>query len=500
MPRTVLWRTAGDPPGPLNRVVGDPPFFLGLTEPGIYEVDVGAGEWLTREIVPDEPEVTISEFAREFTIGIGNVVIDLTAVGPSPVGTTTYSLIGTPAGVSISGANLTIATGTAEDGTITVRRSDDTGLWDLVLTLTLVTASISVTADAAAVTVGADDPGTTEYSFDITGGDFDGETLTFTKAQLMAVADARGLPVIAPEVLLTTDADSDGELDPDDVAGLARPGLRVHPSGQSAPTITGQWHIDGVATGVTSSSFTDSDPEGDELTYVETDGATPSPSNVIPVAAAAATSIYNELGFGNSGSPSALTRTISGAIDSQPFDRKIIFEIMGDTNGVIDTCTIAGVTATSILARNTDGFSRITVFTATVPANTSGSIVFGRGSGSNLADVRYRWGWIPATATVETPVATGSGGQNTTLTVSQTVGNWSAVLVGSCHRGGTAGTQTWSAGVEDVRNHIQQASGTRTSFGIIPITVAGTQTIQVVTSGEIENRRDEAYSIELIPA
>jgi hypothetical protein len=227
----------------------------------------------------------VTPWSRQFTAGIGSVVIDLATIGPAESGTATYALVGSLTGVSLAGKNLTVNTATAVDGTITARRTDDTGIRNLVLTLDIVTATIEVIAEAAVVDVGQDDPPTTTYALAITGGAYGGQTVSFTRAQLAAIPSGQGRPVLAPVIALTTDANSNGQLEAGDVATFTRAGLRVYPNGQTPPSITGEWNRDGLPTGVTAITFTSAAAAG-ALTYVETDGTTPSPSNSVAIVAA----------------------------------------------------------------------------------------------------------------------------------------------------------------------------------------------------------------------
>jgi hypothetical protein len=192
---------------------------------------------------------------------------------------------------------------------------------------------------------------------------------------------------------------------------------------------------------------------------------------------------------------SGATQTITSAIPDVGYAQKVIVQAMGDSTTTAPTCTIAGVTATLHLSLMNDSLAIAWVWIADIPANTPGNIVFTRGT--SIAGQRVRYGWVPATATIDAAVTAGGSGQNVSRDVSQTVAAGSAIIVGGAFRGGT-GTQSWSGSVTDVLNQTSGGSS-RSTFGFVNNASAGALTLVCTTSGEIESRRDDVYSIEVRP-
>lgn len=256
-------------------------------------VEVGgtaAGETAWQEVGLGVIVIPVTDFAREFASGIGNVVIALSGVGPAESGTASYAAVGAlPAWASLAGGNVTIDTGAAASGTLTLRRTDNNGVRDLRLTLTMVAWSLTRVGagpDFEFVN-GADDPGATTYALTLTGGPRDGQTISFTAAQIAALGVNAAHLAAVPVIGLTTDTDSDGALDTSDVATLAAAAVRVWRAGETVPASTYQWRdAAGAIAGATGTSYTGSGSEATTVLLRETVGAVFADSATVPVGGA----------------------------------------------------------------------------------------------------------------------------------------------------------------------------------------------------------------------
>lgn len=181
---------------------------------------------------------SVTNLGREFTAGTTQT-IDFSTEVPPESGPATYALTAY-AGASLAGAILTVDTTTAAAGSITVRRTDSNGYRDYFVALTLTTTAGSYTAPNVSVSgIGADDGAATVYAFPISGGPRDGETVSITKAQIDALATNGSIGALTPSpVNLTTDADTDGNLDAGDIAEPGTAGVWVYRSGETPPAIT----------------------------------------------------------------------------------------------------------------------------------------------------------------------------------------------------------------------------------------------------------------------
>ena len=390
------------------------------------------------------PETT---FALDFTEATGDEDIDLSAIGPAESGTASYAL--TPyAGASlVGGKTLRIDTGTAAAGTVTVRRSDDTGSRDLVLALTLVTASIN--GLTGQITIGDDTRSNAMISVDVTGGNYGGQTVNFTPADL-SVPDGQAFNLIAPAVTLTTDADADGLLDDGDIATRVT-GLWGYPSAQTAPSISGQWYDQaGAITGETGATYTGDGAETASVFYRESDGTNAADSSPISVDGGVFEAAFvSSYVAGNGGTGGGWSSGTNSAVDIGAADpnRRIYFFLLDyNSSGDVSGVTFNG-TAANLLSNVNTGTGNWPVILGYVdlPTGTSAEVIVSASAGSPTQNGIYIFRTVNATSHDHVDV----NAQTTTNPHSASIATQVGDFVIAINRRVNAATSWWASNPDD---------------------------------------------------
>jgi hypothetical protein len=222
--------------------------------------------------------------------------------------------------------------------------------------------------------------------------------------------------------------------------------------------------------------------------------------------------LYLPLGSVGLIAPSAMSITRTSAISSEPEGRDVLFRIVTQFSNSLPasgdlSCTIAGVAASLVYSLATDRFAATYVYRATIPAGTSGDIVFTRTAGTGNID-RYIAVWEQIRSNAIIDVAGVVGATNTVNAVdvlfdlSQSVAAGSTIL--SCTGGSTGGTSipvvlTWtgSSFTETVGVLGGANSFLRGAFGRATGLSAGTYAHSVEWTSANEMTRRLAYSLEV---
>ena len=282
-----------------------------------------------------------SGYSREFTDSSGDEDIDLSTIGPAEVGSASYVLSGSPAGVSLLSDILTIDTDVAIAGNISVTRTDDTGDRILSLQLTLVEATVDIVDDTGEVTYGTNTRTDATITIVFTAGVYNGRQFSYTPAEIQAVPDGQGLAVLPSLIGLSTDTGQANELDPDDVATISSPALWIYESGATPPTITQTgWYDQTTLLQAGNGDYTGENPatEDTSIFHRTSDGTSNSDSDVILVATSfTSTDLF---GVGDDGmlveaaNSTAWTDTKNGTVASDGQAIAFIEDLSGNDNDV----------------------------------------------------------------------------------------------------------------------------------------------------------------------
>lgn len=451
-PRTVMWRVAGNPPGPINRVVVTAlPQNLGITQPGTYEVDVGDGVWLSRTI---QEAVQVTTFARQFSRAVGVTQIDLNAIGPAPVGTTTYADgAGFPSnGVTRSGSILTVDVEAAADGVYVIRRTDDAGARDLHFTFAAVSNSWEIIDGDLFITAGGDDPANTQYSLTPQDGPYAGRTAAWTWGQVPALNPSGNTPghTIFQPVLAIQSGGQGAEATTGTVL-VRTPGLRAYRANATPAPVTVQYRSGASVLSGTGLTYTVGAEPG-PFTVREDDGGPSVGLSSAIVRAAAGLSVSRVVAAANSGGVNLSTalppavRSVDLSLVPVGAELIVLFQYLtNDSNGGIGLATLGGqdvppLTMNGKLARTLPGhfvgceFRRVarpdvgggvmdlSVRGSNAAGSTNGLVtsifwVQARGSDIDVIEVRANFGAGTGTQAVNIP--TGANGAMLIATVSQ---------------------------------------------------------------------------------
>jgi hypothetical protein len=184
------------------------------------------------------------------------------------------------------------------------------------------------------------------------------------------------------------------------------------------------------------------------------------------------------------------------SVTSDASARKMILE-MTQQGDVPDSITFNGVTNSTPILNVGSGFSKALVYVFDVPSGVSGAVTINRAGGDNLG-VRVRYGFVPSTATIETPVSQNASANNATLDVSQTVAAGSVLLVGRFtedNPGANTRALNWSGRTDDTT--YSASNFTYWQFSRKSGLSAGTETITSTNSGESGSFDKTLYSIEI---
>jgi hypothetical protein len=208
----------------------------------------------------------------------------------------------------------------------------------------------------------------------------------------------------------------------------------------------------------------------------------------------------------------AMSLTRTSAISSETEGRDVLFRIVTQFENSLPatgdlSCTIAGVTASLVYSLSSDRLITVYVYRATIPASTSGDIVFTRTAGTgNIARYFAVWEQIRSDAVID--VAGVASGVNTVNAVdvlfdlSQSVAAGSTILSctgGSAGATGTPVVLTWTgSGFTETVNVLGGANAwLRGALGRATGLSAGTYAHSIEWTSANDMNRRLAYSLEV---
>jgi hypothetical protein len=209
----------------------------------------------------------------------------------------------------------------------------------------------------------------------------------------------------------------------------------------------------------------------------------------------------------------AMSLTRTSAISSEAEERDVLFRIVTQfatslpASGDL-SCTIAGVAASLVYSRATDNFAATYVYRATIPAGTSGNIVFTRTAGTgNIERYFAVWEQIRSDAVIDVAgvvsFANTLNAVDVLFDLSQSVAAGSTIL--SCTGGAAGGTEipvvlTWTgAGFTETVASLGGGANAwlRGAFGRSTGLSAGTYAHSVEWTSANNMIRRLAYSLEV---